>query len=162
MRVAAASLAALLLLAGCGLQPVYSGGSSGPAATLLGDIAVGPIADRSGYLVRAALREQLGAPVASPRYRLEVELDDQIIGFGIRDNNTVAAERRTLRARYRLIDGGGKVVLDATTGSDVSIDRPSSDYALVAAETTALERLAVTVARQITARLALFARTPPA
>ena len=91
-------------------------------------------------------------------YRLVVELDDQIIGFGIRDNNTIAAERRTLRARYRLVTADGKVLLDATTGSSVSMDRPSSDYALVAAETTALQRLADQIARQMIQRIAVFAR----
>ena len=31
------------------------------------------------------------------RYRLEVELDDQIIGFGVRRDEAVTRERRTLR-----------------------------------------------------------------
>lgn len=156
--VAAAVLAALLLLPGCGLEPVYSGGSKGVAATALSQIAIAPIPDQAGYLVQTALREQLGPAAAEPRLRLVVELDDQIIGFGIRDNNTIAAERRTLRARYRLVDASGKVLLDATTGSSVSMDRPSSDYALVAAETTALQRLADQISRQIVQRISVFAR----
>jgi LPS-assembly lipoprotein len=57
------------------------------------------------------------------------------------------------------------VVLDATAGSDAGIDVVSSEYATVAAEQTALERLSDQVADQIVARLALYAaRTarPPA
>ena len=42
---------------------------------------------------------------AEPRFRLEVELDDQITGFGIRRDAGITRERRTLRARYRLVDG---------------------------------------------------------
>jgi LPS-assembly lipoprotein len=49
-------------------------------------------------------------------------------------------------------------VLDATAGSDAGIDIVSSEYATVAAEQTALENLSDTVADQIVARLALYAR----
>jgi LPS-assembly lipoprotein len=55
------------------------------------------------------------------------------------------------------------VVLDATAGSDASVDIVSSEYATVAAEQTALEQLADEVADQIVARLALYGtRTAPA
>ena len=67
-------------------------------------------------------------------------------------------ERRTLRARYQLVRAStGEVVLDATAGSDAGIDVVSSEYATVAAEQTAAERLADDVADQIVARLALYA-----
>jgi LPS-assembly lipoprotein len=153
---------AALLLAGCGLSPVYSGGGTGAAATSLQNIAVAPIPDRAGFLVRQALLDRLGSPVDSPRFRLEVELDDQIVAFGVRGDNSAARERRTLRARYRLVDTTTNVVvLDATAGADSGIDRVSSNYAVVAAEITALERLSTDIAKQISARLALFARSAP-
>ena len=153
------ALAAALLVAACGLQPVYSGGGRGPVAHALNDITVAPIPDRAGYLVRNELRERLGETVDTPRLRLEVDLDDQITGFGVRGDNSIARERRTLRARYRVVAiATGAVLLDATAGSDAGIDRVSSDYAVVAAETTALDRLSVEVARQIAARIAEVAR----
>jgi LPS-assembly lipoprotein len=145
-------------LSGCGLQPVYSGGSSGIAATALGSIAIGPIANRSGYLVRTALRQELGPVDAAPLFQLEIELDEQILGFGIRDNNSISAERITLRARYTLKDAANKTLLVATTGSDVSIDRVNSNFAVVAAENTAIEQLSVVVAQNIATRLASFAK----
>ena len=43
-------------------------------------------------------------------------------------------------------------------GSDAGIDRVSSNYAVVAAETTALERLATEIAQQIAARIARYAQ----
>jgi LPS-assembly lipoprotein len=161
--------AALLLaaatagLAGCGLQPVYSGGSASPAAQTLTQISIAPIPDRAGFLVRQDLIQRFGETVADPRYRLEVELDDQIIAFGVRGDNSSARERRILRARYRLVlIATNTIVVDATAASDAGIDRVSSNYAVVAAETTALERLATDIASQITARMAQFARTAPA
>ena len=76
----------------------------------------------------------------------------------MRSDDAVTRERRTLRARYALIDSAtGKTLLDATTGSDVGIDVVSSEYATIAAENTALERLSGIVADQIVARLALYA-----
>ena len=155
-------LALLLVLApalsGCGLHPLYSGGSSGPVAGLLGEVALAPIAGQNGWLVRTALADRLGSTGSAARYRLEVELDDQILGFGQRSDNTVSRERRTLRARYRLVEAErGTVLLDATAGSDAGIDVVRSEYAVIAAEQRALERLSGDVADQIVARLALYA-----
>jgi len=153
-------LAPLLLLAGCGLQPLYSGGSDGQVATALAGVEVAPIEGRSGWLVSNALKDRIAAlPEGAPRYRLVVELNDKIEGFGIRRDDAITRERRTLRARYRLTEAGsGTVVLDATAGSDSGIDVVRSEYATIAAENTALERLAQEVADQIVARLALYAR----
>lgn len=160
IRAAAFLSAALLALSGCGLRPLYSGGGDGRVARTLGSVEVAPIGGRAGWLMRSALADRLmTAPAGtSPRYRLEVELDDQIIGFGVRADNAVTRERRTLRARYRLVDAGaGTVLLDATAGSDAGIDVVSSEYATVAAEQSALERLSMIVADQIVSRLALYA-----
>jgi LPS-assembly lipoprotein len=53
------------------------------------------------------------------------------------------------------------VLLDATAGSDAGVDVVGSEYATVAAEQTALERLSKVVAEQIVSRVALFVtRTP--
>lgn len=152
--------AALLALPGCGLRPLYAGGGTGPVARVLGAVEIAPIAGRSGWLVRTALEDRLarGQPKTPPRYRLEVELQDRITGLGLRSDNAATRERRSLRARYRLVDADrGMVVLDATAGSDAGIDVVSSEYATVAAESTALERLSEEVADQIVARLALYA-----
>lgn len=156
-------LASFLLLGGCSLRPLYAGGGDGAVAQALEGVEVGPIAGRAGWLIRTALKDRLGREGAA-RYRLEVELDDQITGFGIRVDDAVTRERRTLRARYRLVDAAlGTVLLDATAGSDAGIDVVGSEYATVAAEETALERLAVEIADQIVARVALYAaRTAPA
>lgn len=153
------ALGAMLALGGCGLHPLYGGGSNGVVAHTLASVEVAPIAGQSGWLVRNALNERIGAAgKASPRYRLEIELDDQVTGFGVRTDNSVTRERRTLRARYRLIEQDkGTVVLDATAGSDAGIDVVTSEYAVIAAEQTALERLTDEIADQIVARVALYA-----
>lgn len=156
--------ALLLLLAlatsGCSLRPLYAGGGDGRVAQALGSVSVAPIPGRAGWLVRNALQDRLGAAgtAETPRYRLDVELDDDITGYGVRSDDAVTRQRRTLRARYRLVEAArGTVLLDATAGSDAGIDVVSSEYATVAAEQTALERLSVEVADQIVTRIALYA-----
>jgi LPS-assembly lipoprotein len=149
---------AALTLGSCGLRPLYGGGQSGATAGFLSSVAVQPIPGRTGWLLRAALADRLGEPSGDERYRLEVEVDDDLTGFGIRGDTAVTRERRTVRARYRLVDNAtGSVVLDATAGSDAGIDVVSSDVATVAAEQTAAERLAQIVADQIVGRLGLYA-----
>jgi LPS-assembly lipoprotein len=155
------AVAASAMLSGCGLHPLYEAGGHGPVAHMLGSVEVGSISGQAGWLMRNALTDRIGAAGhEAPRYRLEVELNDQITGLGINSVNAVTRERRTLRARFRLVtaDAAGTTLLDASAGSDEGIDVVSSDYATVAAEQTALENLVQDVADQIVARVAVYAR----
>lgn len=150
---------ASLLLAGCGLHPLYAGGDSSSSAAMLRQVEVAPIPGRDGWLIYNKLKERLGEMGDSaPAYRLDVKLDENIIGLGIRGDRATTRERETLRARYQLVNlATGQVVLDATAGSDEGIDVVSSEYATVAAEQTAEERLADLVADDIVSRLGLYA-----
>jgi len=163
MRAIFASLA-LLGLSACGLQPMYAGGGNGAVAQGLAAVDVPAIPGRAGWLVRNELVDRLGAGGDAPaRYRLDVRLDDQLEGLGILGDDTVSRERRTLRARYQLVDvSSGEILLDATAGSDAGIDVVSSEYAVIAAEQTALENLSREVADRIVARIALRLREGPA
>ena len=160
MRLLPLFLASLLLSA-CGLKPMYSGGSQGQVSALLGSITVEPIEGKNGWLMRNALNDRLavGSSGNGVRYRLVVKLDDQIEGFGVRADDTVTRERRTLRARYQLVSvATGETVLDTTAGSDAGIDVVSSEYATIAGENSALENLTQKVADQIVTRLSIYAR----
>ena len=148
------------LLPACSLQPLYSGGSNGVVAQTLGTISVAPIEGKNGWLMRNALTDRLGTQDSnSAQFRLIVVLDDQIEGFGVRADDTVTRERRTLRARYQLVSvATGETVLDTTAGSDAGIDVVSSEYATIAGENSALENLTQKVADQIVTRLSIYAR----
>jgi LPS-assembly lipoprotein len=155
-----AIIVALFALPGCGLQPLYGGGSGSPVAATLRSVQVAPIPGQSGWLMRNKLVDRLGQSGAgTAQYRLDVTLDDNITSYGLRSDQAATQERRSLRARFQLVQlQTGTVVLDATAGSDEGIDIVSSEYATVAAEQTALENLSDIVADQIVARLALYAR----
>jgi LPS-assembly lipoprotein len=156
-RTALAALA--LLLSACGLHPLYGGGASSPVSGLLRSVQVAPIEGQQGWLVRTKLLDRLGeSGSGAAQYRLDVTLDDNLTSYGLTADRAATQERRTLRARYQLVDlATGAVVLDETAGSDASIDVVSSEYATVAAEQTALENLTGIVADQIVARLAVYA-----
>ena len=88
-------------------------------------------------------------PAAGP-----VELTRQLCNIA----SVSGDERRTLRARWQLVDtANGSTLVDASAASDTGIDVVGSEYATIAAERSALERLADDIARQIVARIAVFA-----
>jgi len=152
----------LALLGGCGLSPMYAGGSQGVVARGLSDVQVSSIEGQSGWIVRNALVDRLGSGAgAAPRYRLDVRLDERLQGLGLLADDAVTRERRTLRARYQLVDlGSGKILLDSTAGADAGIDIVSSEYAVIAAEQTALENIAREVAGQMVTRIAVRLQQP--
>lgn len=149
-------------LAGCGLQPMYAGGGNGAVAQGLAAVDVSAIEGKAGWLVRNALVDRLGASgsrSASAAYRLDVRLDDRLEGLGLVSDVNIGRERRTLRARYQLVDlASGTIVLDSTSGSDAGIDVVSSEYATIAAEQTALENLSRDIADRIVTQVALRLR----
>ena len=149
------ALSALALLSGCGLQPLYAGGSTGVVAQGLAGVEVPAIEGRNGWLMRNALTDRFGqSGQVTPRYRLDIVLDDNLEALGLLTDDTIGRERRTLRARYQLVDlSNSAVVVDATAGSDAGIDVVSSEYATISAEQTAIENLVQELADQITARL---------
>lgn len=140
---------------------MYAGGGNGGVARALSDVSVSAIEGQSGWLVRNALADRLGAgkQMAGTRYRLDIRLDDRVEGLGQLSNDTITRERRTLRARYQLVDlQSNDVLLDATAGSDAGFDVVNSEYAVIAAEQTALENLAQEVADQIVTRVSVRLR----
>jgi LPS-assembly lipoprotein len=140
---------------------MYAGGGSGAVAQGLAGVDVPAIEGKAGWLVRNALVDRFAtASSGTPaRYRLDVRLDDKLEGLALLSNDTIGRERRTLRARYQLIDvASGDILLDATAGSDAGIDVVSSEYATIAAENTALENLAKDVADRIVTSVALQMR----
>jgi LPS-assembly lipoprotein len=156
VALACGMASAIGLLSGCGLQPLYAGGSAGVVARDVGAVSVSPIEGKAGYLVHSALTDRLGeAGHGAARYRLDVRLDEKLRGMIVRSDNAVSRERSVMRARYQLVDlSNGTILLDATADADAGIDIVASEYAVIAAEQTAQENLARDLANQIVTRVA--------
>ncbi|RMD88444.1 MAG: hypothetical protein D6807_05770 [Alphaproteobacteria bacterium] len=162
MRVAAALLVCLLL-GGCGFSPLYApvgtgrapAGSDVPQALATVEVASAP--DRVAQELRNHLIAMLsphGYP-ATPRYRLEYDLDEQVEGFAFRSDRSVTRERLRLHARYRLRDlATDRWVIEDETDAASSYDVVQSDFANISAQRDARSRASAMLAQRIAAHLA--------
>ena len=114
----------LLALAGCRLRPLYAGGAPGRSRRRCAASRSRRSTGRAGWLVRTALVDRLGSGSgAQSATGSRSSSTTTLPASASARDNAVTRERRTLRARYRLIDAArGTVLLDATAGSDAGID----------------------------------------
>lgn len=163
MRLACVILGAMALSA-CGLTPLYTASTPSQAqqaeyAQGLYAVEIAPIQGKAGWLMRNALNEQFHPSTrmnVAPKYRLDVALDEKLDSLGALADDTVSRERRTLRARYQLVDlANGEIVLDRSLSGDAGIDVVSSEYATIAAEDRALENITLDMARRMSTQIVL-------
>lgn len=164
-----AAFVALLGLGGfglgaCGFQPVYApvnaaGGRRAPEAQALGQIAIAPMPDRVGQLVRNNLLERFG-PLdhgKAPRYSLEIELEEEREGLAFERDESVTRYNYRLIAVYRLSDlRTGEVLHTARSRSISAFNVVESEFATVVAEQDAVARAAREISTDIEAQLAAF------
>lgn len=154
-----ALLGALLVLGGCGFQPLYGPGS--PATAMQGKIAVGVIDGEPGFVMRERLTERLGEAMA-PDYKLDVTLKLVRRGVALTQQDYTTRYNLTGTATYKLtpIAGGPPVQFDTITtftGYSAPQSETASAFASLSAEQDAELRLARTLADQILLQLAVTA-----
>jgi LPS-assembly lipoprotein len=159
---AAALLGALVVLAGCGFEPLYAK-RTGNAVAALGGVAVAPIADRTGQKLRNLLAVKLnprGAP-ARPAYRLAVRLFESRQELGLRKDETATRANLTLRAVFSLRRASdGVQVYNSAASSTNSYNILQSEFATLSAANDARTRAVRDLSEEIKIRLALFLRKP--
>lgn len=162
LRAALLALA-LPLAAGCGFKPVYGSlfqaGQAGPTSELLNQVAIDPIADRSGQVLRNLLIDRFyldGRPM-NPAYRLAIRLSATEEELGIQPDATATRARLRLVANYELIDvASGQPVYRSFSRTIVSYNILEAQYSTLASEQDALERGLSELSEDIRTRLALF------
>ena len=158
----------MLLLPGCGFQPLYASGSNatGPARAGLELISVALIPERSGQLLRQALQARLDHGDAPPakRFDLLVGFGLDAEGIGIQQDSTVTRMRWIGHASWTLItrDSARATV---TAGNARAVDGlnvfDQQYFAQVNQTETVQRRIADAVAEQITAQLAAYFHSHP-
>ncbi|RCS23628.1 hypothetical protein DUT91_10000 [Phyllobacterium salinisoli] len=158
----------LMTIAGCTVQPLYSGGggAAGIGGTVapgmrekLASIAIEPATTRYGQEVRNKLIFLLsggaGEP-ATPAYRLSLGVTSSTIAavsvdIGDSTDRTGRPSAGTVRvaSNYVLRDTNGKPVAKGTRVVSASFDRPRQEFANLRAERDAQDRAAQELAEQL-------------
>ena len=150
--------AALMVIAGCGFQPVHGERSAASSAGLANfDIAL--IADRTGQMMRNELLQQMqprGA-VASPRFVLGVKLTESRTDLAIRKDNVATRANLKLIAQFSVVSrSGGSLLFSGQARSVNSYNILTSDFATLSARADARSRAVRQLALDIKERLAVW------
>jgi LPS-assembly lipoprotein len=157
-------LAAASLLTSCGFQPMY-GRQNGrrPGFDAFSDVAVAPIPERTGQVIRNRLLDQInpyGEPGAA-RYTLGVTFQRNKVGIAFDRDQTITRYNLTLVASYVLTDNTSRaIVTRGSTRAVAAFNIVRSDFANIAAEQDAEERAALAVADDIALRLGAYFSDP--
>ncbi len=157
---------ALLALAGCGWQPLYgrvnsgsSGAVGGNAGPQLAAVHITPIADRVGQNLYNALRDRInpgGAP-EDAHYDLVVRISETSTQLLILQDQTATRVTLTLNAAYALYQRGTRnPVYQGQSRATTTYDLLNNEYASVQSADDAHRRGALTLADDISERLAVF------
>lgn len=156
---AALALAACLVLAGCGFQPLYGTRVAGSQTSAeLASVSVAQQSSRLGQLIRNEILSTI-APVGQqmePRYILELlpAAAEEVV---IREFDT-GVLRRSFRveAAFRLVAAAGPELYSGRTFAQASYDRTGTPFSDMQARISAEERAAREVGADISTRLAAF------
>lgn len=150
-RLAALS-AVLVLLAGCGFQPLYGGASFQqlPGVTIVaGDT-------RQDYLIQDSLRDYIGN--GSSPYTLELDTQARERGLSVSAAGIARRYEYSVITRYRLTGAGPDPIVGSLTET-LYFDAPSDPYAFIAARANVEERAADQVSERLVRVLATALRT---
>lgn len=152
--------AVMVLVAGCGFQPLHGRQESRDNATLaLRQVAVPPIPERLGQMLRIELTTRLtpnGAPKA-PLYVLNVSMTESRQNLAVRKDATATRANLIISATFELERvQTNENLLSGTVRSINSYNILDADFATLSAESDARRRAARDLATEIESRLGIF------
>lgn len=172
VRSLIAIVAMAVAVAGCTVQPLYSGGGAGGIGagvtpdmrSKLASVSIEPANDIFQQAVRNRLIFLLGGGAGEPQYpayKLRMGLnkstvDAVVVDVGERTDRTGRPSAGSVRASsdYVLLDNQGKPVARGKRTVFASFDRPRQEFANLRAERDAQKRAADELAEQIFLSLA--------
>lgn len=150
----------LLVLAGCGFEPLYGAKENGGGPVYeMSRIKVLTITSRTGQILRNNILERIntrGQP-AKPAYLLDVRLNTRTQGAAVRRDESFSRRNFFATARYFLLAPDGKTIFrrgEVTTFTSFNVFQ--SRFATDAAQTDAQERAMEDLAEKIRTDLALY------
>ena len=155
----AASAPLALALPGCGFRPLYGDRGADPGAVELAAVAVGPIADRLGQILRNDLTARLsplGEPL-QPRYRLKARLRQSSSSLAIQSDSSITRFDLRIDVSFTLIEiASGRALFQGKARAIGGYDAVQSDFATLTAEQDSARRTVREAADDIRTQLAVF------
>lgn len=149
-------------LSGCGFQPLYGRTESGSIVDEFAQIKIQPIANRAGQILRNHLIDGLqprGEP-ERPAYTLAIQLIEPLPqDLGISRTDAVVRYSYIAYANCRLLDSGGREIWRGRSTSSTSYEVTNSQFATLAGQTNARDRVMEEIAIDVKAQLAAFYRS---
>ncbi len=157
-------IVAMVLIAGCGFEPLHGQQQSGVNATsAMRQISVPPIPERLGQLLRIELTNRLSpsGPPRAPAFVLNVSVSESKQNLAVRKDATATRANLIISAKFELTDAKTEEsLLIGTIRSINSYDILDSDFATLSAESDARRREALDLATEIKSRLGIFLSQP--
>ena len=156
--------AGLVLVAGCGFEPLHGRQEAGAdASSALRLVSIQPIPERLGQLLRIELTNQLTplGPPRAPAYVLTVSVTETKQELGVRKDATATRANLIIIATFELKDTlTDKNLFAGTVRSIVSYNILDSDFSTLTAEADARRRGTRDLATEIGSRLGIFLAQP--
>lgn len=154
----AIALALVFLVAGCGFEPLHA--QRGDVAALP-PIRIEPIPERSGQILRNYLLDRVAPRGAgSQTYTLAVRLFEPRQVLALRRDDVISRMGYSAVAYYELRDAAGKRVSAGNSTFSTDYEITNSEFATLAAQQNARERVLELVADDIRNQIAVEFRMP--
>jgi LPS-assembly lipoprotein len=155
---AIASIALLSLTASCGFEPLYARKDNGSVVDDLAQVRIDLIPDRSGQILRNYLLDDLNprGQAAAPNYYLTVRVNEPRQEIGLQRNDTVTRYSYGVSAQFSLRNARGGTVYSGSSASGTSFEISDSEFATIANQQTARDRLMQQISGDIREQLAVF------
>jgi LPS-assembly lipoprotein len=156
-RVFLGLLAAAPLLAACGFEPLHA---QRGAVAALPPIRIDPIPDRPGQILRNYLLDRL-APLGeggAQAHTLVVRLFEPRQVLALRRDDVISRMGYSAVASYELLDAVGKRVVAGSSNYSTDYEITNSEFATLAAQQNARERVLELVADDIRNQIAVQLR----
>lgn len=157
----------LALVTACGFQPMDARAPNRELPAQLAGIAVPPIPDRVGQVMRTGIQRRLNPTglVTPEAHSLKVNYTETTVSRGLRNDDSAIRNDYTLTARFQLTttstdDTPLRVLMEGSTVAVTRHNNPEQLYAGYVSAREAEERAADIAAEDIVRQIRLYFRNP--
>ncbi len=147
------------LLAACGFEPLHA---QRGAVAALPPIRIEPIPERAGQILRNYLLDRVAprGEGGTQAYTLAIRLFEPRQVLALRRDDVISRMGYSAFASYELVDAAGKRVVAGSSSYSTDYEITNSEFATLAAQQNARERVLELVADDIRNQIAIELRAP--